>query len=529
MKGAVNKGWQERRHERQLAQKLKQSESVDAEVLVHVKSMNLNSLEDYQNWCTSHGLSPAAHKSPHQRKKELELSIRVKGEAALAGMKRHSRRPRDTIDLLYKGDIDRQELRHDHLLKIHDAFAHPGLDAHGREAFLNLLLHVEQNGDLFGTKPAISVLGPQEGNTFIEGLRALASHYRLRIRPLDLWKSDSHNSRRQFGSLARHLLAKYDVPVFMDAAWFRTESEETSRQQNWFVHIGTGQNIRTSDIPVQLTKKMAHLFLQAPDQYTIEEALRWGQILGLEGEQPLVRTVIGTRLGTTFENEDFWKTVIHFFVNNPMLDPDHVGPIVDFIYNQKYVPQEIAQPGGEILQLPPAQPNFSVKSRSILKLLNQVEQWHRQLARDTRLPHRQWEPSGLDPLEMEENSSGSGEKVQWSIKELLSTKQLQDEGKAMGHCVGSYAQNCQKGNTSIWSMQVGFETGSPYRVMTIAVNSSRRITQARGRYNALPSGKLPNGSKRKVIGRDYAAYLRHSKRILFHWREQESLTMSLRA
>tara|TARA_Y100000588_G_scaffold374772_1_gene450305 strand:+ start:2911 stop:3180 length:270 start_codon:yes stop_codon:yes gene_type:complete len=89
--------------------------------------------------------------------------------------------------------------------------------------------------------------------------------------------------------------------------------------------------------------------------------------------------------------------------------------------------------------LPPAQPNFSVKGRTFLKLLNQVEEWHRQLARDTRLPHRQWKPSGLCPFEMEENRPGTGEKVQWSIKELLSTKELQGEGKAMSHCVGSYA------------------------------------------------------------------------------------------
>ena len=40
---------------------------------------------------------------------------------------------------------------------------------------------------------------------------------------------------------------------------------------------------------------------------------------------------------------------------------------------------------------------------------------------------------------MEENRPGTGEKVQWSIKELLSTKELQGEGKAMSHCVGSYA------------------------------------------------------------------------------------------
>ena len=74
------------------------------------------------------------------------------------------------------------------------------------------------------------------------------------------WRPDSHNGRKQFGSLARHLLANYDVPAFMDIAWFFGEEDEARQQQGWFVHVGTGGNIRKADVPLTLTKKMAHLF-----------------------------------------------------------------------------------------------------------------------------------------------------------------------------------------------------------------------------------------------------------------------------
>jgi hypothetical protein len=221
--------------------------------------------------------------------------------------------------------------------------------------------------------------------------------------------------------------------------------------------------------------------------------------------------------------------VIHFFVNNPMLDPDQVGPIVDFIHNQKYVPQEIAQPGGTVERRPPQQPNLAMKGRSAAKLVRQVEEWHRQLARESRLPHRQWEPSGLQPFDLAEDPPALGTEVRWSIVELLTTRELQAEGKSMHHCVASYANNCRKGNTSIWSMQVSAGLGTPHRVMTVAVNNrGKTVTQARGRFNALPSGKTPSG-RRRGFEKIYSYFLRQSKRILFLWRQQEGLSMSSKA
>ena len=95
---------------------------------------------------------------------------------------------------------------------------------------------------------------------------------------------------------------------------------------------------------------------------------------------------------------------------------------------------------------------------------------------------------------MTEDPKVTDGEVHWTIQELLTSKELQAEGRAMNHCVSSYANNCLKGSASIWSMQVSDGKTSPHRVMTVAVNNkSRVISQARGKYNALPSGKTRTG------------------------------------
>ena len=57
---------------------------------------------------------------------------------------------------------------------------------------------------------------------------------------------------------------------------------------------------------------MAHFFLQAPDHFTVEMALRWGQVRGFGGSEVLASAVAATRLGRSFEHENFWQTVLHF-------------------------------------------------------------------------------------------------------------------------------------------------------------------------------------------------------------------------
>ena len=524
LSGALNKSWQERRQERALAQQQLDGTRDEAALDRHIKKLGFSDRDRYQKWCVEHGLGDALHKSEAQRRKELSLSERLRGDSALKAAKRHARRPADVIQAIFDGTVDDRALKRPLYLLVQEVAASLP-DAATRDALRRILLQAESVADLLGLKPALSNLGPTPGNTFVEGLGEVARRCGRWLAKPETWRPSVHNSRRQFGGLVRHLLCQYDVPAFMDAIWL--QGKATRYQQDWFLHVGNGGNIRKAGTPVDLTKRMAHLFLQAPDGYTIEEALRWGQILGLGGDTSLVDAVNATHLGRSFAEEAFWSKVVHFFVNNPMLDPDQVGPMVDYIQHRKFEPAEIVHSGGERVVGSPPQPNFSVKGRSINKLLQEVDVWHRQLARETRLPDRKWEASNnVEGFELEERKKPDEDPSRWTITELLSSKELKVEGNAMGHCVASYAGNCKSGKISVWSMRVAEGDLAPKRVMTVSVhNNSRRINQARGKHNALPNGKAPNGHKRALEG-SYRNYLKQSRRILRLWQDQEGLTLS---
>ena len=285
LSGASSKTWQERRQERGLAQRDVATAAAESAAQEHARALGLDGLDQYRAWCRAHGLGEALHKSPRQRQKERDLAHRERSQAALKSVRRLTRRPAETITTLLKGELDAGNLRAEHLKRI--AEIGQTAPAAERDDLLPLLLHVEQHGDLLASGPALPRLGRQEGNTFVDGLAALSRHRADWVHPLDEWRPDSHSRRRQFGSLARHLLAEHAPPAFMDSAWFRGPTEAAAQQQKWYKHLGGGQNIRTAGVPVDLTRRMAHVFQEAPDDSTVEEALRWAQVVGQGGGEPL--------------------------------------------------------------------------------------------------------------------------------------------------------------------------------------------------------------------------------------------------
>jgi hypothetical protein len=77
----------------------------------------------------------------------------------------------------------------------------------------------------------------------------------------------------------------------------------------------------------------------------------------------------------------------------------------------------------------------------------------------------------------------------WTILELLDSCALQTEGRAMHHCVYSYADRCRRGETTIWSLRLRVK-GHEKRIMTIEVDPHRRsIIQARAKCNRRPGGR----------------------------------------
>lgn len=320
----------------------------------------------------------------------------------------------------------------------------------------------------------------RETNAFPFGLGQLLLNFARWIRDPEEWVAPSRNAHRQFASLARHLLCRYDVPSFLDAAWFGEPARDRQLFQTWFKLLGRGVNIRrVPDLPCILTRRAAHLLVaETPGDFPVRRALRWAQYRALGATDRLARAMLATRMAWGFEHDEFWLSVARFFVASPMLDHRHIGPIVDFIDERRH-----GQPGEE-----PLQPNFSMRGRSAASLLRQVDQWHRALrgvGTLAALSSIRWSSCGIRGLRRRE---GDGHRAaEYRIIELLNGAELRDEGRRLHHCVASYASSCRAGSTAIYSLRRTDQTGER-RLLTIEVlPAAGRIVQARGRCNVLPT------------------------------------------
>ncbi len=135
-----------------------------------------------------------------------------------------------------------------------------------------------------------------------------------------------------------------------------------------------------------------------------------------------------------------------------------------------------------------------MKGRSVASILRQMEEWHKELGQDTKHPSLSWRHSSLKDFRLVEGNETLGNMRVWTITELLTSRALFLEGKAMRHCVATYANLCARCQTSIWSMQVENQQGR-HRNLTIEVDlTTRTICQARRKRN-----RLPQAAEREVM------------------------------
>lgn len=308
------------------------------------------------------------------------------------------------------------------------------------------------------------------------------------LRPIKDWEPRGKGGESLFRSLCEHLWAKYPMPAFLWSA-FLEASAQAGQYQNpvelgagWLVQlvrdVAAGGSLFTYSkerrFPVLLTRAMAHdLMAKTPGDISFTRAVRRVQVKTAGGSPRLFGVWAdlrpGKQLGTPAQ-EDFWATVIVWLAQNPMLDPTQIGPLTDYLSYRRN-----------------QDPTFSMKGRSALALLRGMQEWHGTLNKvKVSRQDQQYKPTGWKDHEEEtEGRTGSGNfiKTAWRIQEILSYKDLVEEGRVLHHCVASYGWRVETGDISIWSMnteQVGIES----RVCTIEVdNRSRIIVQARGHCN----------------------------------------------
>jgi hypothetical protein len=102
------------------------------------------------------------------------------------------------------------------------------------------------------------------------------------------------------------------MPAFLTASWYATDDPYAERKREWFVAHARGASFRSLDLPIDMTRKMEHIFLMSRDHLTIEHAMRRAELLALGAADELVRAVLATRSATDLGNGAFWRTVWMF-------------------------------------------------------------------------------------------------------------------------------------------------------------------------------------------------------------------------
>ena len=219
--------------------------------------------------------------------------------------------------------------------------------------------------------------------------------------------------------------------------------------------------------------------------------------------------ILETRLVENFEDDDFWLSVIRFFIRNPMLDTVHINPLVDYIHNQRFENRVEFVERGVAQELGPQQPNFTMRGRTVQTLLNDVDEWHRRLGREVKSGKLQWTKSKVHDFKFIEGDKQSKNMKIWRITELLTSQELISEGRALNHCVATYANSCKNGRSTIWTLDCQTEEGTE-KLLTIELDQkTKTIKQIRGKRNRLATEKEKNVIYRWVDteGLKVAAYL----------------------
>lgn len=361
-----------------------------------------------------------------------------------------------------------------------------------RKQFWKLIHLIRANTGLLSPCASSTYNNPSCAKRVVDACERMARRRHHWQRFPEAWSAPAASPFVQLRSLVQHLFDRYPVPNFMAPVWW------SEKQNHWelslYLYLATGRSVRQfsglKHLPI--TKRMAALFMQAPDDLRPIETFRWAQILSLGGDARLARILINqTHLWAPTADEAYWQTVILFLIQNQPLSAAEIVEIVRFIHEQRYEPAEIVW--GRGAGDDPVQPDFSLRGRTLMSLRRHQANWRSELIEKGFMP-----PPHINPLDFPWAQSEIGsfhldqEGTLWSIEELLTPRQLRTEGRIMQHCVTDYISACARRKTTIWSMK--YKTGRRRRrTLTIEVlPKTKVILQASGKQNCTPGDDAKN-------------------------------------
>jgi len=301
-------------------------------------------------------------------------------------------------------------------------------------------------------------------------LYRLLRHRKQWVRDPSTWSAQGHSARAVVGSLAFHLYCRYPVARFWQAEWTREDALPSER--SWlFCRIARGESIHALScagaLGAPLTRRAAHLFAGMHHAPSFVGAIRMAQCGANGGPRWLGKALLAAPwdelAAPSAENRR--DVAIGWMSRQTDLTPrdvELVGRIADGCHDFRWSGRTVA---------------------SIRRIAEDLRWLRAPAVRRTQEveatpPLPRWEPCGLAPLIPADRKA---KHVSWTVQELCTYGQLVAEGRALDHCVATYAAPASRGECSIWSVRVG---GVP--VLTIEVRGGF-VVQVRGASNRAPT------------------------------------------
>lgn len=449
-------------------------EGLNPAIKTHILRLGFADRRGYFRWCRRNGFQEVLRKSLREREAEIEVRERELRNRAEEARVHHN--PAAFIREACHKRVQTEKMSRWNWRSIAENLAFDNVDTEFQNGLAKFLIGIHRTSDF--------LLEREVGwSPYLWAATRLYLYRKNWVRDPQTWEPRSYNARKQFVSFVQHLFVRYPVPSFMESAWLDT-CDKGSLMRRWYIHLGAGRNIRAApDLPTPLTKMTAHYFLQAPSSCGIFEALRWAQVRALGGDEGLALAVANTWLGQRYENSAFWDSVVRYFIEQPDLPRGQIPAVVDFLQAQKFKVQECAVGPGLVETIQPPQPKLRMHGRSLAALLRQVERWQKEEKKLAGVQNVYFKKSGINGFLWSPNKSQTDF---WTIRELLSGADLIREGRALNHCVATYAKYCKSGWCSLWSLE-RHQNGKVEKCQTLEVDEEREIVQCAGHNNRDPS------------------------------------------
>ncbi len=332
---------------------------------------------------------------------------------------------------------------------------------------------------------------PVRRHPIVPILVRLAAYEENWIRAPEDWQAPHDESAKAImRSLLEHVLVRYDVPAFLYQAW-QVRGDLRWRERDWFVQLAQGASWRDlQGLPRSISRSALHECRKAPDDLTIAQGLRWGQVLAANGTESLAREVVCSRMADDMSNDAYWSRLIAKFAAAGERRAASFGLVSDMFVEMFH--QEHEDQVELLLKLPVRELHAYAKkfwSRVCVAVAVHLPEWknigifHPSCRLQmSSLMRQRWRP--LLPTSAQKKYVIRDGAIH--LRELTSAAELIAEGRAMRHCVGSMTRSCSLNKWSILSLVIQ-QNGEEERLTLQVCRETREVKQMKGRWNREPS------------------------------------------